>query len=642
MKIKNKIILIFTAFLFVVLGIVGLVHHQVISHFEKLNSDNMEVLYETIRSKIKNANLELQNELDAKKHLYTQLHRTVEAYVKQHGKNADLAPLREELMKAHPALNIDLFVINDDLVITNTTFTPDLHLDFKSPHFEDSRKALEDKRRETPEEIFVSYPFLELVTKKFKSYSYTYLPEMNIFIEVGFTDREINEFIKRNFTPVFPEHKNVTIHNYYEKNDCVTDISQLKIYHPELGSKEKQEAMVLERVFWRDMNRKFQKVDQEGSFYKEEVVEGESVYYDYYTQLLSIKLTGEHRLRFLSNIRIDVSEFILMQKKLQQLFYSVVAFAVLLFVVLFFIVKQSLLKPIQVLSRAMHSKSLVKNKKIQTKGDELSLLITQYNSMLEDLNSLHRNLAGRVEEEVKQNLQQKKMLELQSRQAQMGELLSMIAHQWKQPLSIISGLTQNIGDAKQFGELDDALLESSNEKILSQVEYMSQTIDDFKNFFKREKNKKNFRLKHTVQEALELVGNVYEKAEINIVINGDESLQSHGHPNEYKQVLINILNNARDAFIERGITARKVEILIYKEGDMAVVTIEDNAGGIPEAIIGKIFDSYVSTKGEEKGTGIGLYMSKIIIEENMGGVLSVENTTAGARFKIATSLNNSN
>jgi C4-dicarboxylate-specific signal transduction histidine kinase len=166
------------------------------------------------------------------------------------------------------------------------------------------------------------------------------------------------------------------------------------------------------------------------------------------------------------------------------------------------------------------------------------------------------------------------------------------------------------------------------------IKHMSATIEDFRNFFKPDREKTDFRLKGVIDNVLSLVIESFENNRIRIKVVENADPIVHGFQNELAQSLLNILNNARDAFIERGCDNSAVTITITSEDGKNVITVADNAGGIPEEIITKVFDPYFTTKGPQHGTGVGLFMSKAIIEKNMGGRLSARNTGHGAEFRI--------
>ncbi|HRF56279.1 MAG TPA: HAMP domain-containing sensor histidine kinase, partial [Campylobacterales bacterium] len=229
---------------------------------------------------------------------------------------------------------------------------------------------------------------------------------------------------------------------------------------------------------------------------------------------------------------------------------------------------------------------------------------------------------------------QRVMMEINSRQAQMGEMISAISHQWKQPLNLITITVQNI--SMTLDECDNQAPKEVYENIDSikqVVGHMSSTIDDFKNFFSPSKRKTLFSPISMVHNILSMVGKQYEYLNISFDIEGDAKLTVFGRENELKQAALNLFNNAKDAFCSNEIKNRKIEVKAQKDGDNVLLTIKDNAGGIPKDVIGKIFDNYFTTKGEE-GTGIGLYICKKIIEESFGGRINVYNGENGAIFCI--------
>lgn len=222
----------------------------------------------------------------------------------------------------------------------------------------------------------------------------------------------------------------------------------------------------------------------------------------------------------------------------------------------------------------------------------------------------------------------------QNRQAAMGEMIGNIAHQWRQPLNTLGLLTQRLGLFYGSPSFTKELLETSVAKSMEIINYMSRTIDDFRTFFATDREKTDFRVDETVTRVLSLVEASFKDRRIRLERDEEENVVITGYPNEYAQVLLNILINAKDAMNERNIEYPWLKIAVRRENGASLVTIADNAGGISEDIVHKIFDPYFTTKGPQQGTGIGLFMAKSIIETNMGGRLSVRNTGAGAEFRI--------
>ncbi len=223
----------------------------------------------------------------------------------------------------------------------------------------------------------------------------------------------------------------------------------------------------------------------------------------------------------------------------------------------------------------------------------------------------------------------------QSRMAAMGEMISMIAHQWKQPLSSISTAISTLKLRIKMNKYNANSFENKINDIENYLLYMSNTIDDFRNFFKTTKEKELISLNSIVNITLEMIEKPFKKRGINIIIQKSVLDPIFTYKNEILQVLLNILNNSNDAFKEKNIRKDKVIKIGYEDFDsFQKISIEDNAGGIPEEIISKIFDPYFSTKDEKNGTGLGLYMCKIIIEKHCNGKIYVSNRNEGVCFEI--------
>ncbi len=250
------------------------------------------------------------------------------------------------------------------------------------------------------------------------------------------------------------------------------------------------------------------------------------------------------------------------------------------------------------------------------------------------LEELNRTLRQRVKIEVAKNREKDIILIQQNRQAALGETLEHIVHQWKQPLNTIGMLIQFLQSYYAKGKLTDDFVRDIVDKTMDLLHHMSQTAEVFRDYYKPEKEKRAFGMRSSVEEALSFVEPEFRHQNIAVEIDADPELAGHGFPKEFAQVLLIILTNARDAFKERKTENPRLAIKVFAEGKRAVVTVTDNAGGIPEKVIGKVFDLYFTTKEATGGTGIGLYMAKSIIEKHMNGSLSVTNVNGGAQFRI--------
>jgi signal transduction histidine kinase len=284
--------------------------------------------------------------------------------------------------------------------------------------------------------------------------------------------------------------------------------------------------------------------------------------------------------------------------------------------------------------------------------------LAEKSRLLEELN---QSLEERVLRETQTRLQKERLLVQHSKMAAMGEMIGAIAHQWRQPLNALSLIVADIKDAHAFGELHGAYIDNSVASALQQIHYMSGTIDDFKNFFKPSKKKTAFNVISAVKDVLSLFSAQLKSSTIKVDITCDcpdgsfssseglpdkdkdccTKIEFTGYPNEFKQVVLNLVSNARDAIVKRrsdGLYGAEdfgrlgIGLLLDDDGRI-VLKVSDDGGGIPRDVIDRVFEPYFTTKADT-GTGIGLYISKEIIESHMGGKLSVENAGGGAVFTI--------
>jgi len=229
----------------------------------------------------------------------------------------------------------------------------------------------------------------------------------------------------------------------------------------------------------------------------------------------------------------------------------------------------------------------------------------------------------------------KKLLQHQSKLAQMGEMISMIAHQWRQPLSAISATSAALNLKAQLGKTDKESIVEMTGNISQYAQHLSETIDDFRNFFKPNKEKKDIYYDDILVSVYRLMETSLLNKNIKLIKNLECKESFKSYPSELKQVILNLVKNAEDILLERDIKNPYIKILTYKKDDRFILEVHDNGGGIDKEIIEKVFDPYFSTKLEKDGTGLGLYMSKMIIEEHCSGVLTVKNSQDGAVFKLS-------
>ena len=252
----------------------------------------------------------------------------------------------------------------------------------------------------------------------------------------------------------------------------------------------------------------------------------------------------------------------------------------------------------------------------------------------EKLKSHNNDLKNQVKIALKHERHQDQVLIEQSRLASMGEMIEQIAHQWRQPLNNIGLINQDLYFKNILGTLKDDDFHKLRTQIDENLIYMSNTIDDFRTYYKGNKEKELYYLDSSIGIILSILEATLKYHKISISLNLQENIQIYSIKNELFQVLINIINNAKDILLSREIKEKQISINLHSENNFAYIEIEDNAGGVPVDIIPKIFDLYFTTKVGNKGTGIGLYMSKEMINNKMDGELTVTNTASGARFTI--------
>ncbi|MGB7403465.1 MAG: cache domain-containing protein [Arcobacter sp.] len=287
------------------------------------------------------------------------------------------------------------------------------------------------------------------------------------------------------------------------------------------------------------------------------------------------------------------------------------------------------------LEQIQQSNSLVRTVKLftkdkQTRTIELNAIIYSY----ENQNLLFASLRDITERTLlkEEKVKQQNILIQKSKMAAMGEMIGNIAHQWRQPLSQVSGLFFDIESAYDYKELDKKYLQNRVNEANDLLEYMSKTIDDFRNFFNPNSKKELFYLNEAINNAVKIIKSTLNFHQIELIIDIEKDYKINGYKNEYSQAIMNIISNAKDILLEKNIKNPQIKIYAQKNEKLCL-HIEDNAGGIEDSIINKIFDPYFTTK-YEYGTGIGLYMTKMIIEEKMNGTIRVKNSNNGAIFSI--------
>jgi len=310
---------------------------------------------------------------------------------------------------------------------------------------------------------------------------------------------------------------------------------------------------------------------------------------------------------YLTNlINFDLKKAALEKRKTSKVFYFTFEIS-LFFIVIIFIV--SILSSIFVMDnfKELHNS-------LEHKVDEKT----------KELQKLNANLEIKIKKEVENNRKKDRIMFQQAKLASLGEMLQNIAHQWRQPLGSLSLIIQSFQTKNMVGKLTDEFIEQKVNDGLKIAENMSATIDDFRNFFNPDKIKKYFTIKECIEHSLELTKYLLEKKGINVYLISDKEMLVYSYFNELSHVFLNIIKNSEDALSKSGINDKKIFIISKKTKEFAIISFVDNAGGIPENIKNKIFEPYFTTKHKSSGTGIGLYMSKQIIEKHIQGTIKYE------------------
>ena len=267
---------------------------------------------------------------------------------------------------------------------------------------------------------------------------------------------------------------------------------------------------------------------------------------------------------------------------------------------------------------------------LKTEGLELGAVDYLTKPIDENQFTSRISLYIRLVRSIKENRRKDKQMLQQSRMAQMGEMISMIAHQWRQPLASISAITGSLSLNVIMDEYKKEFFEERLESISELSQHLSSTIEDFRNFYQPDKEASTTTLEAVTTKVIKIIETSLNSDKIEIICDYNDKEMISIHDNEIIQVILNIIKNAQDNFKEKNIKNPQIKIITKER----CISIYDNGGGIPKDIIDNIFDPYFSTKDDKNGTGLGLYMSKMIIEEHHNGILKAENTDDGVCINI--------
>ncbi len=264
----------------------------------------------------------------------------------------------------------------------------------------------------------------------------------------------------------------------------------------------------------------------------------------------------------------------------------------------------------------------------------LKLKNLQVQNKTKELQKLNRNLAKRVKDELQKSREQEQLLIQKSKFIALGEMISNIAHQWRQPLSELSAIMMTLKFKYSFGKLEKEDMEKKSKEAENLLEYMSKTIDDFREFFMPSKERKIFFIKDAIDSVINIIGTTVKNKNITLHVEVPKNEKTYGRRSEFEQAILNLITNAKNILINKNIKNPQIHIDLYSDANYTYLSIEDNAGGIEADPIEKIFEPYYTTREKSGGTGIGLYMSKLIIEKSMDGILVAKNSKFGAIFTV--------
>ena len=260
-------------------------------------------------------------------------------------------------------------------------------------------------------------------------------------------------------------------------------------------------------------------------------------------------------------------------------------------------------------------------------ANELNLLTENLENMVnqrtKQLETLNQELQIKINNAVRKEKRQNAVMNQQSRLASMGEILENIAHQWRQPLNTVSWIMNDTLIKAKLGKSDEIDLEKLAKKVNNSIQFLSETIEDFRRFVDHSDLAQTFNIKKTIESTIMLIKETLVKSNIQIELDCPEGIKYKGFENDFKHVIMNLINNARDAFEERKITDGLIFIRVYHEKEILVIAVRDNAGGISKPILKNIWEPYFTTKHKTKGTGLGLYMSKNMIERVQGTIEAI-------------------
>jgi C4-dicarboxylate-specific signal transduction histidine kinase len=462
--------------------------------------------------------------------------------------------------------------------------------------------------------------------------------EKNIVLEMGFFDKMASE-IKD------------TLYQFNIENSIIKEVDFFADYgkyiinltkHEEIKGLSKQ-AFIEQNINSNDTSLiTVRKVVKEKSSLVFDSIKDKKVYRTVYRLIGAKKISDAKVKSYVLKVKLDVTKFEDKLQQIQNALYITIFICILFTIIVFLFLRKAFMQPLEHILSKVESWQKIDNNEILKSRNEFSILAHGFNKTFKQQQELNDTLERRVEEEVTKNLKKEKQLIESTKLAQMGDMIANIAHQWRQPLSAISVMSTSIIFQKDSGIIvDDRTICKDLEKINDYAQYLSKTIDTFRSYLMEKKEKKTVILQDRIQTALDITQMNLKNNFIELKTNLKETQAIHYElvVGELTQVLINIINNSKDALKVKSDDNKWIELLLNKTEQNIIISIEDNGGGIPDDVLPKIFEPYFTTKDQSQGTGLGLHMSHQMITESLKGKLYAKNTENGAKFFIELPLN---
>jgi PAS domain S-box-containing protein len=725
MKTETRLILGALVFVLISVFVIYINYMKDYKNYERFIDDTIYSVIEQVKFNIDTTDKVIDDIFNIKKNMFKNIHEQAIRIYKQ---NPAITPKQLHKILTNTSndnnLKIDLYFINEDYIIYDTTYKPDFNLNMSK--FIGAKETIDMANKSN--QIIVMPPSVDIATKEFRTYSYGTLDRKNkILLEIGFFDDSISNLKKLMYQNSLQNNMVESIELFGNFQNYIVNITQTD----DIKFKSKNDFLdYLTKHKNSKENSIINKVSQSEDTISYTEVKNGKTYEVFYTSIKHINISKTKYTNYVIKIVFDITQQKHQLDKSQKYFYYSIVLLALLFIIFLLYLKKNIFNPLNVEIEKQNKKLKILNenleKKVQqqvnetisytqrfetifdTVKDGIAILDSNSNFLL--VNDAYSKITGLTKDELyktscialtsteyiepsieameKVNSQgfcygfekeclfgnkkieivmdfvkmphtnniiavtkdvthlkqkEKKMLE-QSRLAQMGEMISMIAHQWRQPLGAISSSIVSIQNKLALGKFDlsneedrklfEKFLSSKMNSIEKYLDFLSITIDEFRDFYKKDKIKSTLSTTDIVYETLKIIKTSLTNKNIQIGLELNDNNKIEIYKNELMQVVLNIIKNSEDNFQDLDKNIKTITISTKAVEENHIITIKDNGGGIDEEILPNIFKPYFSTKEDKNGTGLGLYMSKTIIEDHHSGKLYAKNIYDGVEFTI--------